>query len=126
MQMRDSTSSPSLQIQGMIACGAPSKSAAPKCRCNSRSDSTQRLRDSVGLLRFGDEHLKCRNIGVPFDQRRPDPEPLQGGPVEVPYGFGHVRAVAIYPYRVLPDAIDHMTGQVKLLYGAHRYRFKVG
>src|SRR6516164_4144524 len=126
MPMRDSTSSPSPQIQGMMASAVLSNSAALKCRCSSRSDSMQLLRNPVRLIRFGNEHRQGRNIGIPFDQRGPRAETPQGGSVETPHRFRHVRAVAIDPYRVLSDAVDHMTSQVKLLYRSRRYPIKVG
>src|SRR6516164_9468415 len=124
--MRDSASSPSMQIQGKSVSGVLSNSVAPKCCCNSRSDGMQRFPNSVGLRGFGDEHLERRDFTVPFDQRRTCPDVPNRGSIEIPYGLRHVRAMAVYAYLVLPDAIDHMTSEMKLLHGACRHPVQVG
>src|SRR6516225_2492155 len=126
MRSRDSTSRPSLQIQGKSVSGALSNSAVPKCCCSSRSDGMKSLPGSVCFRGFGDEYFKRRNIRVPFDQRGPRPEAPDRDSKQLPYGFRHVRAVTVYEYLVLPDTPGHMTGKVELLYGACRHPLKVG
>src|SRR5690349_14582026 len=115
MSTRAAGSRPSSLIQGPIAAQDPSKTAVANESCSSRSDSTMCLRDAVGLGCLRSEYVQSRNVGIPFDQCRDLPEPLQRVLVQCPHRFANLRSVRVDPDFTRSHAIDGMARKVDLL-----------
>src|SRR6185436_513867 len=83
-------------------------------RWRSRSMSTQSLQDLIGTLRFRDEYLQLRNIGVPLDERGNAAESRDRECVKIPHCIAHRTRVGIDQDRAIAVRIHAVTGEVNL------------
>src|SRR6202158_4177258 len=116
MSIRDSGfSPPATTPSDATAAASPKMAAAENARCSSCSDGLAGPENGLSLCRLVKQDFERRDIGVPFDQRRPGTEARDGGAVKLPYGRGDPGSVSID--EALPARIE--AGQVDL---SHRVR----
>src|SRR5262245_61392319 len=124
MPMRSRASMPSQTIS-VRRSPLPSRSAAAKRLCSSRSASMARLLHSIGFVRLGGENRQRRNVRVPFDERRHGAEAIDGGGIELPNLIAYRTVVRVDADLATLDETRAVPGEVHFLHCVSRQGLQV-